>query len=157
MGIEIPTPESPPKRRIAWLAGAGFAIVLGLALLVGPLVKVTSWVDLAFAMFLVVPGLAWLTAGVKIILRVSGRGPTTRVMPAVVLSLMMSAGLGLAATMIFLFFWVIGRSVWLNEGGDLSDFPNNSYLLVAGGCLMLGLIAAIATVKAFQIEDPPRN
>ena len=157
MGIEVATQQSPPKRKFAWYAAAGIAILIGLALIIAPLVKVTSWDGLAFSMFLVIPGLIYLVTGAKIILRVSGVRPTTPLMPSAVLSLMFTAGLSTLGSLFFLFFWVLGRSVWLNEGGDLSDFPNGHYLLIAGGCVAFGLIAMMLALKAFRIEDPPRG
>jgi len=104
----------------------------------------------------VLPGVSYLVAGIKTILRISGLPPKARIMPPFVMSFMLTSGVALLGSLFFLFFWVMGRSVWLNEGGDLSDFPNDHYLLIAGGCVALGLIAIAMTVTAFKIEDPPR-
>lgn len=149
MSIEVAGKDSPRKRQTTWYAIGYLAIAVGLVLTIGSLTEVGDTVSLIFSALFVVPGVSYMFAGVRLILRVSGRQPGLPVRGPLGMSLALTAVSGSILSMIFLFFWAIGRSSWVHEGGDLSDFPNGLMIasIAAAAVTVLAIVLAVVTTR----------
>jgi hypothetical protein len=156
MGIEVPTSDSPKGSRVSWLVGAGVAIVIGLILSAGTLAGVRSWGGLAAAAILVIPGLLYLIIGAKVILRVTGIGPESRIRALVVTTFSITAAVASLSTVATLFFYALSKSVIEHEGGTPTSDPEN--ILIATGILALVTVGAfVLAIISTRIDDPPRG
>ncbi len=156
MGIEVATRESPKPQRISWLIGAGIAIALGLVLAVGTLASVRTLEGLAASALLVIPGLLFLTIGVKVVLRVTGKKPDVRIRTLTVIAFSLAAALASITTVASLFFYALSKSVIAHEGGEPTSNPE--HILIATGIFALVTVGAfILAVVSIRIDDPPRG
>ena len=157
MSIEVAGKDSPQERRIVWFALGVIISLIGAFASVASLSSVENLAGLSFSMVIVVPGLLWTSTGVRILVRVSGIKPDVPIAGSGVAAFTISAGLGLVGTCLALFFWVLSRSVWVNEGGTLDTAPNNG-LVVAGLCLLATVLClALALAAASLDERLPAN
>lgn len=152
MGIEVPGKDSSPGKRAAWFAIGFLAIAIGLTLTIGSLTQVEDTADLVFTALLWLPGILYVFSGIRLILRVSGKQRGLPVRGPLGLSLTLTAISGSFLTMVFLLFWALGRSSWVHEGGDLSDFPNSLMIasIVAG---VVTIVAVVLAIVSTRIED----
>lgn len=152
MSIEVAGKDSPQGRRIVWFAlGLLFALV-GLGASITTLASVESLTGLAFSMVIVLPGLLWISTGVRVLVRVSGIKPDVRIAGSGIAAFTISAALGLVGTCLALFFWVISRSVWVNEGGTLDTAPNQG-LVVAGLCLLTTIVCLALALASASVDE----
>lgn len=152
MGIKVPGKDSPRERRIVWFVLGVIISLIGAFASVATLSSVENLAGLAFSMVIVVPGLLWISTGVRILARVSGIKTDVRIAGSGVAAFTISAGLGLVGTCLALFFWVLSRSVWVNEGGTLDTAPDNG-LVVAGLCLLATVLCLALALAAASLDE----
>lgn len=152
MGIEVAGKDSPQERRIVWFALGLLFALLGVGACITTLASVESLAGFAFSMVIVVPGLLWVSTGVRVLIRVSGIKTDLPVAGTGVAAFTISAGLGFIGTCLALFFWVLSRSVWVNEGGTLDTAPNQE-LEIAGICLLATIVCLALALAAASVDE----
>lgn len=154
MKISIPTPASPRKARIGWCIGGGVGIAVGLYLASFPVFQIGSWVEFALAFVPAFPGVLFVVTGLRVILRVSGIWPDSRIKALSVLSFALAATMCSIGTVGSLFTYAVARSALEHEGGTADASP--MVLLVAAATLAVLTLAFFFLASfATRIEDGP--
>lgn len=151
--IEVPTGKPATPQGLAWLGCAGLAIAIGLLLTVGVLLQVSSFEQLLWSLILVGPGCLFVVTGTAIVLRVTGMRPHLRIKDLIGLSWTAAAILASIGTLGALFFWAVGRSSWVHEGGDLADYPPDAMIAAGIGAGLVIASIALGMITS-RIEDP---
>ena len=154
MSIKVAGKDSPQPSRVAWFSIGVIITMIGLAMAVIPLLEVENLAGLAVSMILVAPGLLWISTGTRVILRVTGLRPLVRIGSSGVAAFTITATVGLVGAFATLFFWVLARSVWVNEGGTLATAPNDA-LIYTGACLVFTVICLALAFASSRVVDPP--
>ena len=152
MSIEVAGKDSPRGRRIVWFSLGALISLIGLGAIVTTLLAVEDVTGLALSMVILIPGLLWVSTGVRVLARVSGVKPDVPVVGSGVAAFTVSAAVGLVGTCLALFFWVLSRSVWVNEGGTLDTAPNNG-LVVAAVCLLATIICLALALTVASVDE----